>query len=268
MREAHVQRAQRRARVNGTGRGTHGAGTKGVDSAANEGEGQADTAVDEAGRSMHAGGRGMGCARGSSDAGMTGTRRRIRIRGCLLIGGQVEHAMLPEIRARPVKNAERTRVVSTLRWSVMGAMACSGGRCTTRLAEVRTRAEGEESTLYQERQQHGESEGEIKNDLNGLNSLNDPENQPHIHEGTPECNLQTRGEMTQAERENTSCDGTNNTNMNHLSRGQGGELEWAIMEASKGKTRYAVGSRWHERSLIEMLTKIGSPSLQWRYGDG
>jgi len=204
------------------------------------------------------------------------------MRGCLLIGGQVEHAMQPDIRERPVGDAERRRVVSTLRWSVMGAMACSGGRCTTRLEEVRTRAEGEESALYRKRQQLGELEGEINidrnrlnseinndlNSLNSLNSLNDLENQSHIHEGTAEYNLRTRGEMSQAERESPSCDGTNNTNTNHPTRGQGGELEWALMEAYRRKTRYAVGSRWHERSLIEMLTKIGSPSLKWRYGDG
>ena len=201
------------------------------------------------------------------------------MRGCLLIGGQVEHAMLPEIRGRPVGDAERRRVASTLRWSVMGAIACSGGRCTTRLAEVRTQAANEESALYRKRQQLRETEGEINNDLNSLNSevnddlnslnsLNDPENQPHIHAGTTKYNLLTRGEMSQAERENSPCDGTNTKNTNHLTKGQGGELEWAITEAYKGKTRYAVGSRWHERTLIEMLTKLGSPSLKWRYGDG
>ena len=92
----------------------------------------------------------------------------MRMRGCLLIGGQVEHAMLPEIRERPAGDAERRRVASTLRWSVMGAIACSGGRCTTRLAEVRTQAESEESVLYRKRQQLGETEGEINNDLNSL----------------------------------------------------------------------------------------------------
>ena len=97
---------------------------------------------------MHGDRHGPGHARREGDAGASGTRRRMRMQGCLLIGGQVEHAMLPAIRERPVEDAERKRVVSTLRWSVMGAMACSGGRCTTRLGEVRTRAESEESVFF------------------------------------------------------------------------------------------------------------------------
>ena len=45
-------------------------------------------------------------------------------------------------------------------------------------------------------------------------------------------------------------------------------LELAIEAAHTGQGRYAVGSRWHEAVLIRMLRALGSPSLEWRYGDG
>ena len=45
-------------------------------------------------------------------------------------------------------------------------------------------------------------------------------------------------------------------------------MEGTIEAAHKGRGRYAVGSRWHEAMLIEMLRALGSPSLEWRYGDG
>ena len=45
-------------------------------------------------------------------------------------------------------------------------------------------------------------------------------------------------------------------------------MEGTIEAAHKGRGRYAVGSRWHEAVLIEMLRALGSPSLEWRYGDG
>ena len=45
-------------------------------------------------------------------------------------------------------------------------------------------------------------------------------------------------------------------------------LELAIEVAHTGRGRYAVGSRWHEAVLIRMLRALGSPSLEWRYGDG
>ena len=52
-----------------------------------------------------------------------------------------------------------------------------------------------------------------------------------------------------------------------------GMMEAAVMEqtidaAHKGQGYYAVGSRWHEATLREMMKAIGSPSLAWRYGDG
>ena len=46
------------------------------------------------------------------------------------------------------------------------------------------------------------------------------------------------------------------------------DMERTIEEAHKGRGHYAVGSRWHEPVLRAMMTKLGSPSLEWRYGDG
>ena len=46
------------------------------------------------------------------------------------------------------------------------------------------------------------------------------------------------------------------------------DMERTIEEAHKGQGHYAVGSRWHEPVLRAMMTKLGSPSLEWRYGDG
>ena len=45
-------------------------------------------------------------------------------------------------------------------------------------------------------------------------------------------------------------------------------IEQTIDAAHKGQGHYAVGSRWHEGTLREMMKAIGSPSLAWRYGDG
>ena len=46
------------------------------------------------------------------------------------------------------------------------------------------------------------------------------------------------------------------------------DMERTIEEAHKGQGHYAVGSRWHEPVLRAMMTKLGSPSLEWRFGDG
>ena len=49
----------------------------------------------------------------------------------------------------------------------------------------------------------------------------------------------------------------------------GGTLEEVMVMASAGRVgRYAVGSRWHEPTMIAMLRQFGSPSLRWRFGDG
>ena len=46
------------------------------------------------------------------------------------------------------------------------------------------------------------------------------------------------------------------------------QMEWMIAEARGGQGWYAVGSRWHDSTLRGMMKQLGSPSLQWRFGDG
>ena len=49
----------------------------------------------------------------------------------------------------------------------------------------------------------------------------------------------------------------------------GDTMEEILVMASGGRVgRYAVGSRWHEPTMIAMLRQFGSPSLRWRFGDG
>ena len=49
----------------------------------------------------------------------------------------------------------------------------------------------------------------------------------------------------------------------------GDTMEEVMVMASAGRVgRYAVGSRWHEPTMIAMLRQFGSPSLRWRFGDG
>ena len=40
------------------------------------------------------------------------------------------------------------------------------------------------------------------------------------------------------------------------------------MAQRNGNGRYAVGSRWHETNLINMMTHFKNPTLAWRFGDG
>jgi hypothetical protein len=46
------------------------------------------------------------------------------------------------------------------------------------------------------------------------------------------------------------------------------DMERTIEEAHCGRGHYVVGSRWHEPVLRAMMVKLGSPSLEWRFGDG
>ena len=49
----------------------------------------------------------------------------------------------------------------------------------------------------------------------------------------------------------------------------GDTMEEVLVMASGGRAgRYAVGSRWHEPTMIAMMRQFGSPSLRWRFGDG
>ena len=49
----------------------------------------------------------------------------------------------------------------------------------------------------------------------------------------------------------------------------GDTMEEVLVMASGGRNgQYAVGSRWHEPTMIAMLRHFGSPSLRWRFGDG
>jgi hypothetical protein len=52
-------------------------------------------------------------------------------------------------------------------------------------------------------------------------------------------------------------------------RSRGGAVEAVVVEAGAAKRgRYAVGSRWHEGTMVLKAVQMGSIALQWRYGDG
>ena len=55
--------------------------------------------------------------------------------------------------------------------------------------------------------------------------------------------------------------------------GEGGSdrgvvLDGLVATAGVGRRRYVVGARWHEGTMGQMARQMGSPALQWRFGDG
>ena len=46
------------------------------------------------------------------------------------------------------------------------------------------------------------------------------------------------------------------------------ECEADIMERAEARRGYTVAAAWDEGAMIQLMTRMRNPTLQWRYGDG
>ena len=49
---------------------------------------------------------------------------------------------------------------------------------------------------------------------------------------------------------------------------RGAVLDGLVATAGVRRRRYVVGAKWHEGTMVQMTRQMGSPALQWRFGDG
>ena len=170
-------------------------------------------------------------------------RTQTKIRGCLLleIGGTgVLHAGGEQEGAA---HATTDTARSKIRESAMGRVASEKGGYT-HLRDMRTTAERDEATAYRRMRDDGTT-GKQDTTCRSWQSMQSSKSSKNsksskIMQYTPSENL----------------------------IGQGSRLEEAIEMATGNRCQYATKSRWHEQQLIIMLSKLGSKSLSWRYGDG